>query len=624
MHAHESSVNRREMLTLMTAGVLAGGAPGWGYQSDAAAWADTPDPTALPCLAYPEVPGISCETFRLPVEGLSEVDRQAALRQLLAYQSHRQAKTLGFQANQNFSYQGDLKPFLDFHINNVGDPFQSGSFTLNSKWMERAVLDYYARLWNARWPHDLSDPESYWGYVLTMGSTEGNLYGLWNGRDYLAGKCLLADPDAEQTAAAASQGGCLQCVPQRIVYQQAEPPADNPNAFRPVAFYSEDTHYSIIKAVCVLGIQTFYEVGTQEYPNQCPITADKKWPKEVPSVGGGGGPGCIDVDALVQLVQFFAAKGHPILVNFNYGTTFKGAYDDVEEAGKRLLPILERHGLGERTIEYPGGEKVMRNGYWFHVDAALAGSYMPFIEKAHAAGRLAQRGPNFDFRLPFVNSVVTSGHKWIGSPWPCGVYMSKTKYLMLPPSRPNYIGSPDSTLAGSRNGFSAMILWDYLAKHSYERQIDKAVRLEELAEYACQRLKELESKQGPLWVSRTPLSLTLRFKQANHQISFKYSLASENLYLEGQLRPFSHIYIMEHVTRELIDELVSDLSKPGAFAQRQQPAGGQPRSVQRQIAGRRQPPTGENAADNPPLEGARVVAATQPLVYVPDFGRGMK
>ncbi|MEB3258243.1 MAG: hypothetical protein VKN83_08005 [Cyanobacteriota bacterium] len=32
-------------------------------------------------------------------------------------------------------------------------------------------------------------------YVLTMGCTEGNLYGLWNGRDYLAGKVLLDDPD---------------------------------------------------------------------------------------------------------------------------------------------------------------------------------------------------------------------------------------------------------------------------------------------------------------------------------------------------------------------------------------------------------------------------------------------
>ena len=76
-------------------------------------------------------------------------ERRKALDQLMAYQSARQEKTLGFQANQKLTYEDDLRPFLDFHINNVGDPFQSGSFTLNSKWMERAVLDYYARLWHA-------------------------------------------------------------------------------------------------------------------------------------------------------------------------------------------------------------------------------------------------------------------------------------------------------------------------------------------------------------------------------------------------------------------------------------------------------------------------------------------
>eukprot|EP00250_Pteridium_aquilinum_P034422 c7556_g1_i1 orf=1-237(-) len=77
-----------------------------------------------------------------------------------------------------------------------------------------------------------------------------------------------------------------------------------------------------------------------------------------------------------------------------------------------------------------------------------------------------------------------SGHKWIGAPYPCGVFMTRTKYQMLPPTFPEYIGTPDTTFAGSRNGLSPMFLWDYIARTSYEDQIYKAIRLEQLATYA--------------------------------------------------------------------------------------------------------------------------------------------
>ena len=57
--------------------------------------------------------------------------------------------------------------------------------------MERGVLNYYASLWNAKWPHDPTDRDSYWGYVLTMGSTEGNIHALWSARNYLYGRYEL-------------------------------------------------------------------------------------------------------------------------------------------------------------------------------------------------------------------------------------------------------------------------------------------------------------------------------------------------------------------------------------------------------------------------------------------------
>ena len=83
--------------------------------------------------------------------------------------------------------------YLGTLLNNIGDPYVPGNYTVNTKWMERNVLDYYASLWNAKWPHDEDDPETYWGYISTMGSSEGNLYGIWNARDYLQGKFMMTD-----------------------------------------------------------------------------------------------------------------------------------------------------------------------------------------------------------------------------------------------------------------------------------------------------------------------------------------------------------------------------------------------------------------------------------------------
>jgi histidine decarboxylase len=111
-----------------------------------------------------------------------------------------------------------------------------------------------------------------------------------------------------------------------------------------------------------------------------------------------------------------------------------------------------------------------------------------------------------------------------------------------------------------------MILWDYLAKNSYDSLINKALTLENLATYAEEQLILLENKlKTDLWVERTPLSLTIRFKQANPDIVFKYSLSGETLYVNEEQRQYSHIFIMEHVTEELINNLIFVLSQDGAI-----------------------------------------------------------
>ena len=504
---------------------------------------------------------VTSSWYQVPSTGLSEEQRSKALAETARAAQLSVKDTLGFQANfREFAHAECAQGFLNTHFNNGGDPFGPSYDGLSTLWMERNVLDYYASLWHAKWPHDPKDPESYWGYTLTMGSTEGNLYAVWNARDYLSGKYVAGTPELSKCALA------------NYHYEQCECPLDNPNAFYPVAFYSNETHYSIMKAMEAMVVSTFYEIGTQRYPGECPLGG--KWPLAVPCVGGDAGPGNIDIEALKVLVDFFSAKGHPIIVIFNYGTTFKGAYDDVQAAGEALIPILKKNGMYERKHNIGGdltnpSASFTRKGFWFHVDGALGAAYAPFLQMAHVNGCMKQKPPPvFDFQLDFVSSIVTSGHKWIGVPWPCGIYISRNKFQLRPPEKAQitYFDSPDLTLTGSRNAHSALVLWSYISMYSYDEQVKMAVEAEEIARYAEKKLRELEAEiKQDLWVMHAPASLAVCFKRPNESILRKYCLSGHWLNIDGEWRQYVHIYVVVGVTRSKIDELVDALRVPSAF-----------------------------------------------------------
>ncbi|MFE6868583.1 histidine decarboxylase [Kitasatospora sp. NPDC057692] len=513
--------------------------------------------------------------FELQISGFTDKQRNDALDEMDKYLAEKQKRMLGYQFTRDMNgYQQDLARFLSYHTNNLGDPFSTQGHQVNSRVVERAVLDYYAALWRAVWPHDPKNPESYWGYSLSMGSTEGNMYGVWNGRDYLSGKALLSEHDPKASAA-----------PLRWV--QAARPQGAPAAYyQPVVFYSEDSHYSFAKAVRILDVDTFATLGAREYPGKCPLAGTKgEWPSEVPSKAGpsgssADGPGEIDIEALATLVEFFAAKRHPILVSLNYGSTFKGAHDDVRAVCERLLPIFEKYGLIERDVLYmndaqgnPQPEK--RRGFWIHVDGALGAGYAPFQRLAFRDDKFGWKPavdlPEFDFGLKvksakfgdidMVCSIAMSGHKWPGATWPCGVYMNKVKYQMKPPSQTQYIGSPDTTFAGSRNGFSPLVLWDHLARHSYKDQVQRIKEAQELTDYLEQQLRKLEKQGLVLWTARTAGTLAVRFRRPSATTVAKWSLSTLDVkYPDGkEPHPYAHAFAMPGSTKAEIDEFVADL-----------------------------------------------------------------
>ena len=212
-------------------------------------------------------------------------------------------------------------------------------------------------------------------------------------------------------------------------------------------------------------------------------------------------------------------------------------------------------------------KSVIHKQFWFHVDGAISAAYMPFLEMAYKNG-LTEIEPAsvFDFRLNFVSSIVTSGHKYIGTPWPSGVYLTRNKLLPSRERGMHYLGSADTTLSLSRNGHSPILLWSFISSNSFDTQVAHIIQCQNLVIYAVSKLKELEKAVGfNLMIMNFPPSLSIMFIKPNTDIVLKYSLMLTSLHIDSKKIDYAQIYIMRHVTRERINSFILDLSSPNAF-----------------------------------------------------------
>ena len=340
---------------------------------------------------------------------------------------------LGYPVSKDFDYS-ELYDFLEYPINNLGDPYEDGTWKVQTHEMEREVVAFFAKLFRA-------NPSDYWGYV-TNGGSESNLYGL-----YLA----------------------------REIY---------PNA---MVYFSESTHYSVRKNIHLLNIPSIV-IRSQEN-------------------------GEIDYDDFKNTIQYNRHK--PAIVLANFGTTMKEAKDDVSKL-KKIMRELAIHD------------------HYIHCDAALAGTYGAFIEP----------------RLPFdfkdgVDSISISGHKFIGSPIPTGVIITKRSYRDRISKGVSYIGSLDTTITGSRNGHSALFLWYTLKKLGEEGLKARYQHSLEMAEYCKEKLKKIGIDS---WTN--PGAITVVMPHTSKEVKTKWQLATEE--------DISHIICMPNVTKEQIDSFIED------------------------------------------------------------------
>jgi histidine decarboxylase len=207
----------------------------------------------------------------------------------------------------------------------------------------------------------------------------------------------------------------------------------------------------------------------------------------------------------------------PAIVVANIGTTMTEAIDDVAQ----IRGVLDTVGVMQRHI---------------HSDAALVGPY---------AACMTPR-PAFDF-ADGADSIVLSGHKFLGAPMPCGVVLTRNTERDGASEHVSYIDTADTTLTGSRSGHSALVMWYALNRwgtQGLRRRYQNSLKLAQYTENA------LRSTGNEVWRNPRAITVMLRTPQSR-ELCYKWQLATHD--------GWSHIICMPGLTTSTIDRFVSDV-----------------------------------------------------------------
>lgn len=256
-----------------------------------------------------------------------------------------------------------------------------------------------------------------------------------------------------------------------------------------LVYFSEHTHYSVAKILRVLHARN---IMIKAQPN-----------------------GEIDYDDLHESINLH--RDVPPIIFANIGTTMTGAVDDLNRVHKIMADLA-----------------IPR--FYVHCDAALSGMILPF----------AERPQPFDFAAG-AHSMSISGHKFIGSPLPCGVVLARRRNVERIARSVEYVGVLDTTLSGSRSAFTPLILWTALRELGAKGFRERVQLCVERADYAIERFA---TRGISAW--RNTNSVTVVFPRPGAAVLDKWQIAP--------WRDIAHIITLPHVTADIIDEFVDDVA----------------------------------------------------------------
>jgi len=256
-----------------------------------------------------------------------------------------------------------------------------------------------------------------------------------------------------------------------------------------MVYYSQDTHYSVSKNLRLLKMPN---IMIRSLPD-----------------------GSIDVEDLRETIRIH--REVPPIIFANIGTTMREGIDDI---GK-ICALFKELALPRHYI---------------HADAALSGMTLPFIADA----------PKWDFAAG-VDSISISGHKFIGSPIPCGIVLARKVNVDRIARSVEYVGTLDTTVTGSRNGITPVFLWYAIHRFGREGFTQRVTASLDLARYALDAF----TRSG-IRAWRNPHAITVVFERPPETVLKKWQIAVQ--------QDVAHIMLMPGVTRGQVDELITDIT----------------------------------------------------------------
>ena len=193
----------------------------------------------------------------------------------------------------------------------------------------------------------------------------------------------------------------------------------------------------------------------------------------------------MDYDDLSRKVGSYGER--PAIVVATVGTTMTEAVDDV----RRIRSILD---AGPNAAGF------------VHADAALAGLPLALLNPATRPGMDFEDG---------ADAVTISGHKFLGSPIPCGVVITRDRYRSRAP-HVDYTASPNSTLGCSRSGHAPLgaLVCPAHARSGWPTTASRGVATAGRSHNRCAAASRLASIPSPARFHGGPENPTAGGKQA--------------------------------------------------------------------------------------------------------------
>jgi histidine decarboxylase len=214
-----------------------------------------------------------------------------------------------------------------------------------------------------------------------------------------------------------------------------------------------------------------------------------------------------------------ADRQRAAIVLATIGTTMTEAIDDVAAIRRALADIPVPRA-------------------YVHADAALAGLPLALLPPPHR--------PKFDL-ADGADSVSISGHKFLGSPIPCGVVITRRSVKDRISTAIDLLDTHDTTISGSRSGHAPLVLWYALNLYGLDGLHQRAQDARAIAAYAVTRLT------GIGWrATRYPAAMTVVIDPPPAAVRARWAVP-----VSGSR---AHIICTPAITRDQIDAFADDLA----------------------------------------------------------------